>query len=195
MKLLQTMLGKTPETLNAIDMVRATSKLILSVMHSIMFRVANVNQSVIATPAITVDDGIRLDPPANNGLQSGFRAVRHDLCIDFTLPLEKSKDGSLAARPTSTRGLRTEARTEVRFINFNFTRKWRRSLTFFSDTLTDFEKDQCHRFTSETAQLRDISGIEIHGKVAQQLAEFLSGNSGTRIIAVSTFHSSSLAPL
>ena len=51
MKLLQVMISEAPETLYATGMMRATGKLVLFVVHSIMARVANINQTVIATPA------------------------------------------------------------------------------------------------------------------------------------------------
>jgi hypothetical protein len=40
MKLLQAMFSKAPEALNAVDMMRASGKFILSIAHSIVFQVA-----------------------------------------------------------------------------------------------------------------------------------------------------------
>ncbi len=194
MKLLQAMFSKTPEALNAVDMMRASGKLVLAVMDSVMLRVADINKSVIAAPTITMNNGFRSNATANNGLQCGFRAVRHDLRVDFAVSLEQAKDGRLATGSTSALATNT-ASAEVTFSNFDLTRERRSSLRFLSDALTNLEKDHGHSFTSDSSQLRDISGAEIHRKVAQQLAEFLFGNLGTRIIAVSSFHSSSLAPL
>ena len=95
MKLLQAMFSKAPEALDTVDVVRATGELILSMVDSVMLRVADINQSVIAPPAVRVDDCLRANATANNSLQSGFRAVRHDLCIDFAAPLQETEDGSL----------------------------------------------------------------------------------------------------
>ena len=194
MKLLQAMLGKTPEALNAVDVVRAARELILSVIDSVMLRVTDIDQTIVTTPAITMDDCLKSNAPANNGLQRGFRAVRRNLRVDFAVTLQETEDGRLA-RGSATAFTSNTARAEVTFINFDLAGKWRRTLTFFSNALTNLEKDQGDGFTSDTSQLCDIGGREIHRKVAQKLAEFLFGNSGTRIIAVSSFHSSSLALL
>src|SRR5207248_2517067 len=123
----------------------------------------------------------------------GFRAVRHDLRIDLAIALQQPEDRSLAAGSASALASHASS-AEVAFINFNFAGERRSTLSFFSNTLSDFEKDHRDGFTSDASQLRHISGREIHRKVAQKLAKFTLGNSGTRIIAVSSFHSSSLAP-
>ncbi len=192
-ELLQAPLGVAPEALNAVDMMCASGKLVLCVMDSVMFRVADINESIIAAPTITMNNGFRSNATANNGLESGLRAVRHNLRIDFAVSLQQSEDRCLATGSTPALATHT-ARAEVAFINFNLARKWRSTLRFLSDALTNLEKDHRHSFTSDASQLCDICGTEIHRKIAQQLAEFLFGNSGTRIIAVSSFHSSSLAP-
>ena len=101
MKLLQAMFSKTPEALNAVDMVRAAGELVLSMMDSVMFRVTDINQAIVAAPAVRVDDCLRSNATANNGLQSSLRAVGHDLGIDFAVSLQQPEDGSLATCPAS----------------------------------------------------------------------------------------------
>jgi hypothetical protein len=86
------------------------------------------------------------------------------------------------------------ARAEVAFIDLALAAKGRDALALFGDTLTDFEKDQGDGFTPDASRLRDIGGRKIHREVAQQLTEFTLGNPGTRVIAVTSSHSSSLAP-
>lgn len=192
-ELLQAMLGETPEALNAVDVVRATRELVLPMINSIVLRVADINEAVIAAPPVRVDNCLGSDATADNGLQSGLRAVGHDLRIDFAAPLQQPEDGCLT-RGATTALASDSASAEVALVNFDLAGEWRDPFAFFSDTLTDFEKDHRDGFTPDAGQLRDISGREIHGKVAQELAEFTLGNPGTRIIAVSSFHSSSLAP-
>ena len=49
-------LRKTPEILYTIDVMSVkVTKLIVAMIHSVMLVIANVNQSVIASPAVTVD--------------------------------------------------------------------------------------------------------------------------------------------
>lgn len=123
------MFSKAPEALNAIDMVRASGKLVLPMINSVMLRVANINKSVVAAPAVTMDNRLRSNATANNGLQCGFRAVRHNLRIDFAVALQESEDTSLAT--SSTTALATNAPSaEVALINFDFPKERRSSLTF-----------------------------------------------------------------
>ncbi len=193
LKLLQPMFSKAPKTFYAVDMVRAACKFVLSMIDPVMLRVADIHQAVVATPAITMDNCLRSNATANNGLKCRFRAIRHDLRIDFAITLQNSKDRRLAAG-SATALTSDTSRAEVAFINFDLARKWRCALTFLSNALTNLEKDRGDSFTSDASQLCDISGTEIHGKGAQKLAEFTLGNSGTRIVAVSSFHANSLAP-
>ncbi len=51
---------KAPERFNSINMRFTTDKLILSMIDSKMLFVAEVNQPIIASPAITVDDAFRV---------------------------------------------------------------------------------------------------------------------------------------
>jgi hypothetical protein len=48
------------------------SELIIAVIDSEMFRIADINQPVIAAPTVRVNDRVCRDTTANNGLQSGF---------------------------------------------------------------------------------------------------------------------------
>jgi hypothetical protein len=117
------------------------SKLIIAVIDSVMLRVSDINQSIIAAPAVTVDDGVNGDLATNNGLSSRFSTVRDDLCIDPLVTLEKTEDDGLPARTATA--LATHAmRAEVRFINFNFAIvEWRLTLAFFCDASSDFAED------------------------------------------------------
>jgi hypothetical protein len=191
-ELLQAMVSKAPEALDAIDMVCAPRELVLPMIDSVMLRVADIDQAVIAAPPIAMNHCLRRDATANNGLKRGFRAIGHDLRIDLAVSLQQPKDRSLATGSATALAANT-ASAKVTFINFHFAGKWRNSFAFFGDTLTNLEKDHRDSFTPDAGQLRDIRGRKIHREVAQQLAEFTLGNSGTRVIAVSSFHLSSLA--
>jgi len=45
-----------PETFNTVDVAAAYGELILAMIHSKIFAVTNIDQTVIATPNIRVDD-------------------------------------------------------------------------------------------------------------------------------------------
>ncbi len=113
------MFSITPEALDAVDMMRPAHELALSMVDSEVLRVAYVNQSIIAAPAVGVNDHFRGNTTANNGLKSGFLAVRHDLRIDLAITLEESEDDGLSTR--SATAFATHATSaEIRLINFNF---------------------------------------------------------------------------
>ncbi len=193
MKLLQAMFGITPERLNAVDMLCASGKFIRAMTDSEVLAVTDINESVIPAPAVTMDNRLWRDPTANNGLQSSFLAVRNDLGINLAIALQQSEDDSLTAR-SATAFASHATSTKVRFVNFDFAARQRRiALRFFTDTTADFEKDHCHTLARQTRELGDIRGGKIKRKVAQQLAKFLGGNSGTAVERVWSFHVSSLA--
>ena len=68
MKLLEPMFSITPEALDAVDMTGAAHELILPVVDSVVLTVADIDESVVATPAVRVDDDLRGDAPTDNGL-------------------------------------------------------------------------------------------------------------------------------
>jgi hypothetical protein len=134
MKLLQAMFSEAPEALDPINVVRAARKLIRSMIDSVMLRVTDINKAIIAAPPIAMNDRLRRDATANNGLKRGFRAVRHNLRIDFALTLQESEDRSLATRSASA-FTPDSPRTEVTFINFDFAAEGRDTFTFLSEAL------------------------------------------------------------
>lgn len=74
-ELLQATLGRAPEALNAIDVLRALHKLIVAMMDSEVLCVSDINQAVRAAPAVGVDGSINRDAAPNNGLQRSLFAV------------------------------------------------------------------------------------------------------------------------
>ena len=120
MKLPETMFGITPEALDAVDMCRAAHELAaLPMVDSEVLRVAHVNQTVIATPPIRIDDRFRSDAATNNGLKSGLFAVRHNLCVDLAVTLQETEDDGLTRGPAPPLAANPSG-TEVRLIDFDF---------------------------------------------------------------------------
>ena len=67
-ELLQATLSKAPEAFNAINMCRASDELIRAMIDSEVFRVSDINQAIVAAPAVRVDDSLSSHATANNGL-------------------------------------------------------------------------------------------------------------------------------
>ena len=96
MKLLETMFSITPEALDAVDVCRAAHELAVPVVDPKVLRIAHVNQSVVAAPAVRVDDRFGSHTTATNGLKRGFLAVWDDLRVDAPVTLEEAEDDGLA---------------------------------------------------------------------------------------------------
>ncbi len=66
--------------------MRFTSdKFILAMMHSEMLIVANVYQTIIASPSIRMDYAVDINTTPYNALQRHGFDIRNNFCIDFSL--------------------------------------------------------------------------------------------------------------
>lgn len=128
-------LCKAPECLDSVDVRTSTDEFAFAMMHPEMFFIANINQPVIAPPAVAVDDTSRIDSASDNGLQSRFLRIRDDLCVDFSIALEEPEDDGFAACAASSFASDT-ARTEVRFINLHLSADRRSAFTILRDSFT-----------------------------------------------------------
>ena len=132
-ELRKTSFGIAPKALDSIDMNRATSELVGSVIHSQVFIKAYVNQSVIATPAVSVYNASYISLASNNGLERGFGSIWDDFCVDTVASLEQTKDDRFAACTAPTQASHPPG-TKVRLIGFQLTAKWRACLAVLSHT-------------------------------------------------------------
>ena len=98
-KLLQVAFSRGPKTFDAIDMRRAVHKFIRAVIDSKMFRVANVNQSIVAAPFVRVNNRVQANTPANHRLQRFLAAVRDNFRIDRAVKLKDAEGFGFAAPP------------------------------------------------------------------------------------------------
>jgi len=57
-----------PETFNAVDVVTASGKFILTMINPKMLTVTNIDKTIIAAPAVRVDDAFEFHSAANNRL-------------------------------------------------------------------------------------------------------------------------------
>lgn len=183
-ELLHPSFTETPEALDAVDMCRVADKLTGSMIDSVMFTVADINQSVIAAPTITVDDRPRRDATANNGLQSSLFAVRYDLGIDAAIAFEDAEDDGLPTGSAPALATHT-SRPEIRLVNFDFTsREGRSAFALLGNTLSDFEKDHVDAFARQGSECGCLAGRQIMRKEAHNLTEFTFTNFGTPVVAV-----------
>lgn len=57
-----------PKPFNTVDVVTTFGKLILAVVNTKVFTITNIDQTIIAAPAVRVDDTFKLYFAANNRL-------------------------------------------------------------------------------------------------------------------------------
>lgn len=193
MRLPQAMFSVTPEALNAVDMARASGELIAPMINPVMLRVADIHQPVVSAPPIRVDNRVERDPTANNRLQSGLLAVRHDLGVDAPVTLQETEDRRLPTCTTPALAAHP-ACAEIAFVNFNLAARQRRSaLALLGNSLPDFEKDHGDALARQAGQMCCVGGTKIEREVAHQLAKFTLRNMSMPVIPVLLLHVSSLA--
>jgi len=87
-------LGEAPERLDTVDVLLASDKLALAVVDPEVLVEADVDQPVIAAPAVGVDDAADIG--------GCLRSIWDDLGVDAIAPLEQTKDNRLfKGSPTS----------------------------------------------------------------------------------------------
>ena len=91
--------GVAPERLNAVDVVFAPCEFVVAVVDPEVLVKADVDQAVIATPTIGMDDGARVDLAPDHCLQRGFGAIGDDFGVDLALAFQDTEDDGLAGSP------------------------------------------------------------------------------------------------
>lgn len=102
MKLRQSMLGITPERLDAVDVPAALDEFVVAMIDPKVLVQTQVNQSIVASPAIGVNDAIGVNFAADDGLQRGLGGIGNDLGVDTVAAFEQAKDDGFATRTTPT---------------------------------------------------------------------------------------------
>lgn len=111
-------LRKAPEAFNSVDVALALSKLILPMVDSEMLFKAEVNEPIIASPSIGMDDAFKADTTPNYCLQRCFSAIGDDLCIDLPLAFEDAEDNRFSESSPASFALNSSSAEEA-FIDFN----------------------------------------------------------------------------
>jgi hypothetical protein len=138
--------------------------------------IAHVNYSILRTKAVCMQRCPQLDFAPNNGLNTGFFAVRDNLCVDATITFIDSEDYRLASRPTSALASDTTS-TEVRFIQLNVATKRRLALTIESNGLANQSQITVDRVAVQMNQLSNLGGSQIEREEPQKLPKFSTRNS------------------
>lgn len=114
----QAQFGIGPERFDAVDVGQIVGELIAGMVHPQVLGVPNVHQSVIAAPAIAVDDAIERHLATDHLLQRGFAGIGHDFGDNPAIAFEQAEDDGLA--PCATPALTAyTAWAKVGFVHFD----------------------------------------------------------------------------
>ena len=138
-ELLQSPFGMRPETFYPVDVNIANGENIVRMINSQMFRIPDINQSIVAAPAVRMNDRIERDLAANNVLQGFPLHIGNNLSINRAVAFINSKDNSFPGRAPSALASDT-SRTKIRFVDFDLAGGERRgTFGFFGDSIPNFQ--------------------------------------------------------
>ena len=120
--------------------MRCARELVVGVAHPEVLIKAEIDQAIVASPAVGVEYGFRPDSAADDRLESGFGGIRHDLGIDLIASFQKPEDDRLAAGSAASLATHT-TRAKVRFVGLNLAQEGRSALTRLSHPGAHFQKD------------------------------------------------------
>lgn len=161
----QTQFRVGPEGLDSIDMAVTSSKLVFSMMDSKVLGVADIDQTLIASPTVTMDDAVDRDMTSNNLLQRGFSGIRDDLRIDPAIALEDTEDDGFRSG-TATSFTPYSPRTEIGFVHFDLACEGAVEGAFIDQPSSDSLVDRVDRSDAESTQIGCLRGWKIKGEEA-----------------------------
>ena len=129
-----------PEALDSINVSFSTGELIGTVIDPQMLVKTDIDQTIIASPAIGMDHRIRFDMTPDDRLQRGLGTIRHDLGVDFAMAFEQAEHDRFAISATASLTA-NPACTKIRFIDFHGTQQRRSHFASLRDPVTDFKED------------------------------------------------------
>lgn len=188
----QATLGKAPEALDAVDVIVAEREAVFAVSDAKVLGVTDGNQAIVGAQAVGMDDAAQAYLAANDRLQSGFRAVGHDLGIDLAVALEDTKDDGLAERTTAFLSAHATW-PEVALVDFDRADKRRCAPALFGQTPAQLEKQRVDRAHAHAGQLRRPGRRQIEREATHNAAKPSLGQARTIAISVFACHCRSLA--
>ena len=154
-------LGIAPEAFDSIDMTFTMHKFVLPVVDSEVFFITKVNEAIVPSPAIRMNDAFGIYTTPNNRLQRGSSAIRNNFGEDFPVAFKDTKNNCFAESPTPTFSLNASG-AKVAFINFNLSRKRRFPLTIFGNSPPNCREVSVNSISIQVGDFCNLRGIQIH---------------------------------
>ena len=167
--------GITPERLDAVDVAFTGSEFVVAVVDPEMLVETDIDQAIIATPAVGMDDRTQVDFAPDHRLERGFGAIGDDFGVDLALAFEDTEDDGFAgsAAPAFAPD---PVRAKVRFIDFDSTGQRRIGLTSEHDSPPGLKEDVVDGADRHPGQFSGVRSGKIEGKIADNLPEFCRGD-------------------
>ena len=153
-------LGIAPEAFDSIDMTFTMDKFVLPVIDSEVFFIPKVNEAIVPSPAIRMDDAFEIYTTSNNRLQRGSPAIGNNFGEDLSVAFKDTKNNCFAESAAATFPLNASG-AKVAFINFNFSRKRRFPLTIFGNSFPNFSEVSVNSISIQVGDLCNLRGIQI----------------------------------
>ena len=138
--------GIGPKAFYAVNMAMYVRELILAVLHSVMLLKAKVYKSIVAAPAVRMDDAFRVYSSANNALQRSSRAIWHDFRVDTAPSFEQAENDSFSTSAPAPDAFDPTC-SKVAFIHLNFAGNWRFSFTSSGNAFSYSLEQSIHGIT------------------------------------------------
>ena len=153
---------------------------------------SNIDQAIVATPTVGVNDAVGVHFATDNGLQRGFRGVWNDFCVYAATALEQSEHDCFSPSP-ATSFAANALRPEVGLISLKLALERGLSRTKLRHPTTNALEDGVGASNRQTRKLRSIRSSQIHSKEANKLSKLGFADFGTTVIPVFPIHFKKLA--
>ena len=184
----QPRLGGPPKALDAIDVNPPTQgEYALPMVDPVVLAIAHVHQSIVAAPAVRVNDAPAVDFASDNGLQRALGRIRHDLGVDLSVALEQPEDDRFAAGPAAPLAF-DPAGTKVGFVHLHRPPQRRILLTGLGDPTADRQEVPVDGVPVEASEGGHFGRLQVQGKQPQEAPKLSRRNMGPVHIAIFPRH-------
>lgn len=183
----QSHLGYSPEVLNAIDMRLPCNKFISAMVHPVMSSIPQIHQAIIRMESVTVNDTVQGYLPSYNGLERLPGAIRDDLGVDLSLPLEDAKNRGLTSSSTTSLAPYSPG-SKIRFVHLDLARKGRLAFALLSHSLSKGLHNSVHTVPAHTGEFCNFRSLKVHGKILHNKTKNPLRNVRTMTIPVNLVH-------
>lgn len=171
----QASLGVTPERFNSVDMVTSPGKFVLAMMDSEMLVKTQVDQSMISSPAIGVNEAFWIRFSTNDGLKDSLARIRNNFGIDPVTSLQKTENDCFTASASSSLAS-NPMRPKIRFVRLQGSGQRRLLFTGLRKTLTNAKEDRIDGSDRKPCKYRGFSGRQIHCEASHKMPKLRLGN-------------------